>query len=115
MNIRPLCKACNKNLAAANYWRDDVRHYRSKCENCIRKKRGLPNTDPRWKKSGYKKKAQCDLCSFRAKYASQIVVYHIDGNLNNSDLINLRSVCLNCMESVKRNMTTWKVGDIQID
>lgn len=112
---RPLCNACNKNYSAANYWRNGIRHYRSRCENCIRKNRGIKVAEPRWKLSGYKKKLVCDLCSFRAKYTNQITVHHIDGNLNNSELINLRSICLNCVEVVKRTNTTWKIGDVGLE
>lgn len=113
--MRPMCKACNKNPAAANYWRDGVRHYRSRCESCIKKHRHEKIPEPRWKSSGYSKKTQCDLCGFRAKYASQITVWHVDGNLNNCELINLRSICLNCIEVAKRRNTTWRIGEIEVD
>ena len=112
---RPLCNVCKKNMAAANYWRDDIRHYRSRCESCIRKNKQLKAADPRWKIRGYKKKTHCDLCNFKARYTNQILVHHIDGNLNNCELINLRSICLNCVEVVKRNNTTWKIGDLTVD
>jgi len=108
---RPLCKICGKLPRAPAYYRNDKRYYRSRCSSCIRKNRGIKLADPRWKLNGYKKKTQCDLCSFKARYASQITVHHIDGNLNNSELINLRSICLNCIEVVKRMNTTWKIGD----
>jgi hypothetical protein len=113
--IRPLCKACNKNYAAANYWRDGIRHYRSRCESCIRKNRGVRATEPRWKTNGYTKKTACDLCGFKSRYPTQITVHHIDGNLNNTVLTNLRSICLNCCDSVRRTHTTWKVGDLEVD
>ena len=112
---RPLCNVCKKNMAAANYWRDGIRHYRSRCESCIRKNKQLKAADPRWKIRGYKKKTQCDLCNFKSRYNNQILVHHIDGNLNNCELINLRSICLNCVEVVKRNNTTWKIGDLTVD
>lgn len=113
--MRPVCKACNKNPAAANYWRNGVRHYRSRCESCIKRNRFEKIPEPRWRLSGYAKKTQCDLCGFRAKYASQMTVWHIDGDLNNCQLINLRTVCLNCIEVVKRRNTTWRVGEIEVD
>ncbi len=75
----------------------------------------MPVPEPRWKRAGYKKKATCDLCGFRAEYGSQIMVYHIDGNLNNNDLFNLRSICLCCVETVKRRYLTWRPGDLQVD
>jgi hypothetical protein len=35
--------------------------------------------------------------------------------LNNSELINLRSICLNCIEVVKRRNTIWRIGEIEVD
>jgi len=112
---RPLCNACNKNFAAPNYFRDGIRHWRSRCSICIRRGRNLLPQTPRWQSRGYKKKSQCDLCGFKARYSSQILVYHIDSNLNNATLSNLRSICLNCVEVVKRNHATWIVGDLTPD
>ena len=108
---RPLCKVCNKLPRAAAYYRNDKRYYRSRCESCIRRNKQLTVAEPRWKSRGYKKKNHCDICNFKSRYVTQILVHHIDGNLNNCELINLRSVCLNCMEVVKRT-TTWKMGDL---
>lgn len=113
--LRPFCQSCNKNYAANNYIKEGVRHYRSRCEYCIKRNKNIKQASPRWKQAGYKKKTTCDTCGFRGVYASQIVVYHIDGNLNNCDLINLRSICLCCVELVKRRNLTWKIGDIEAD
>jgi hypothetical protein len=65
--------------------------------------------------SGYKKKKQCDLCGFHSILPTQIIVYHIDGNLENTMYTNLRSICLNCVEVVKKKEVTWKRGDLQVD
>lgn len=113
--MRPFCSACNKNYAANNYIKNGIRHYRSRCDQCIKRGRKLAPPDPKWKSSGYKKKTLCDLCGFRSVLPSQILVYHIDGDLNNCELINLRSICLCCVEVVKRKHFTWKPGDIQVD
>lgn len=112
---RPLCSVCNKNYAAANYYYRGVRYYRSRCNSCIRLDKKLKPQEPKWKLSGYKKKTICDLCGFRSSYSSQILVYHIDGNLNNNNLANLRSICLCCTEVVKRKFVIWKRGDLQVD
>lgn len=112
---RPFCQSCNKNYAANNYIKNGVRHYRSRCDYCIKRSRNIKQASPRWKLTGYKKKATCDLCGFRSVFASQIVVFHIDGNLDNCDLINLRSICLCCVETVRRRNLTWKIGDIEAD
>lgn len=112
---RPICTTCNKNHCAPNYYRKGIRYYRSRCEDCIRKNKNIKPTEPRWKILGYKKKPTCDLCGFRRIYESQLLVFHIDGNLNNNQLINLRTICLNCVESVKRKDPTWKLGDLEVD
>jgi hypothetical protein len=113
--IRPICPKCNKQVCAINYLKNGKYHYRSICNECGKKK---PRKKPRtflWQKSGYKKKTICDLCGFRSIYATQIVVYHIDGDLTNIALNNLRSICLCCVEVVKRKEVTWKRGDLLVD
>jgi len=112
---RPLCKACNRNLAAVNYIKKEVVHYRTRCDSCIRKNRHEKVATPRWVLSGYQKKMICDRCGFRAKSGGQILVYHLDGNLSNSNLLNLKSVCLNCSVEVIRLDLPWKVGDLSED
>jgi hypothetical protein len=39
----------------------------------------------------------------------------LNGNLNDSAMLNLRSVCLNCVEVVKRKYFTWRPGDLEAD
>jgi hypothetical protein len=112
---RPLCSVCNKNYAAANYWRNGIRHYRSRCESCIRIGKQLLPQRPKWQQDGYRKKMKCDVCGFVAKITAQTQVWHIDGNLNNSELVNLRTVCLNCVEVVKRKNFTWRRGGLEVD
>lgn len=112
---RPICQACEHHPAAINYKKEGKTHYRSRCAICINKNRKIKTPTPRWLLKGYKKKTSCDLCSFRAKHGSQIQVYHIDGNLNNNELINLRSVCLNCGVLIQRQDSTWKPGDLSPD
>ena len=114
---RPWCPECNTRPCAPNYYRNGIRYWRKMCSHCIEKSKTLDfsKKEPRWKSRGYSKKQQCDVCGFRAKYSSQITVWHTDGNLNNCDLINLKSICLNCIEVVKRRNTTWKIGEIEVD
>jgi hypothetical protein len=113
--MRPICSACNQRPVAVNYRRADVLFYRSRCDNCIRRGRQQKAHVPRWQSSGYKKKTVCDRCGFRSRYASQLVVYHMDGRLVNTQLSNLRTVCLNCVEEVKRLDVPWRPGDLQAD
>jgi len=112
---RPICKECNKNFCAINYKRNGITHYRSICDECGSKKKKLKPRKPKWMTSGYKKKKQCDLCGFHSILATQIIVYHVDGNLENTMYTNLRSICLNCVEVVKKKEVTWKRGDLQVD
>ena len=112
---RPNCKACSQRLCAVNYHRDGITHYRSRCDHCIKKGRRIKPPEPRWKATGYKKKTTCDHCGFRAKYAAQLLVYHVDGNLNNSTLRNLKTVCQNCVIDVKKSDLTWRAGDLEPD
>ena len=112
---RPICKKCKKNLCAINYKRNEVYHYRSVCDECGRKKSKLKPRKANWVKSGYKKKTTCDLCGFKSIFPTQMTVFHIDGNLENVLLSNLRTICLDCIEVVKRKEVTWRRGDLEVD
>ena len=116
MNIsRPICKECNKNVCAINYKRNGITHYRSICDECGSKKKKLKPRKPKWISSGYNKKKQCDLCGFHSIIPTQMTVYHIDGNLENIAYTNLRSICLNCVEVVKKQKVNWLRGDLKVD
>jgi hypothetical protein len=113
--MRPLCKVCKQRPRAVAYHRADTVQYRSRCEYCIKRVRRLTTPIPRWKSSGYKKLTVCDRCGFRSRYASQILVYHVDGQLNNTAPRNLASICLNCAEEIKRLDRPWCPGDLEPD
>jgi hypothetical protein len=113
-NNRPICKSCNKNHTAVNYIKNGTKHFRSICTECGKKK-VKKSYKPLWQKSGYKKKQTCDICGFKSIYLAQTTVFHIDGNLNNIAFSNLRTICLNCVEVVKRKEITWKRGDLEVD
>jgi len=112
---RPICKACNHRYAAVNYVKKGTTFYRTKCDSCIRKNRKVKPAIPKWAKSGYQKKSVCERCGFRAKSNQQTLVYHLDGNLNNCALNNLRTICLNCSVEVMQLDLPWKVGDLEED
>ncbi len=57
----------------------------------------------------------CDRCGFKAKYAGQIFVYHTDGDLNNTGLKNLKSVCRNCEVELSKSDLLWRQGDLEPD
>ena len=113
--MRPICNHCGKNFCAINYNRAGVTHYRSMCDECGRKKVKKKPRKANWTKSGYKKKDRCDLCGFKSLFTTQLTVFHIDGDLTNTSLTNLRTICLNCVEVVKRKEVTWKRGDLEVD
>jgi transcription elongation factor Elf1 len=113
--MRPTCPVCNQRECAVNYVRDGRTHYRSRCENCIRRDRQLPRRRPRWQAAGYEKSRTCDRCGFRAKYAAQLMVFHVDGRLDNVEMRNLRTVCRNCEVELARSDFTWQRGDLEPD
>ena len=52
----------------------------------------------------------------RAKQSAlQLMVYHADGDLNNCELRNLKTVCLNCAAVLTRQEPLWKRGDLEPD
>ena len=112
---RPICPACNQRLCAVNYYRNETVYYRSRCESCARKNRGIKPREPRWKLAGYKKKLICDKCGFRARYSAQILVFHVDGNLNHVEAKNLRCICRNCEIDVTKTDLPWIPGDLEPD
>ena len=112
---RPICKECNKNYRAINYKRKGKTYYRSICDSCGKKKFKKKPITHNWEKAGYRKKPQCDICGFKSVYPSQMTVFHIDGDLNNTVFTNLRTICLNCVEVVKRKEVTWRRGDLTVD
>jgi hypothetical protein len=58
---------------------------------------------------------KCDRCGFRARYSAQIMVYHVDGRLDNSDPKNLKSVCQNCVVEISKSDLPWQAGDLEPD
>ena len=112
---RPVCEACKKRYAAVNRKVKGKTYYRKKCDSCIRKGRQAKPPVPRWANVGYQQKMVCDRCGFRAKSLKQTTVYHMDGNLNNCNLNNLRTVCLNCSVEVMQLDLPWSVGGLVED
>ena len=113
--MRPICTACNQRPVAVNYHRDDVTHYRARCDHCIRRNKKIRPPEALWKRAGYKKKPTCDRCGFKGKYAAQLLVYHVDGNMNNTALRNLKTVCQNCVVDINKSDLPWRPGDLEED
>ena len=112
---RPICPACQQRVRAVNYYKEGVPHYRSRCEVCIKKNKKIKPPVPRWQAAGYKKKPTCDRCGFRARYSAQLLVYHVDGNLNNCRHGNLKTVCANCQRILQDEGVRWTRGDLTPD
>ena len=115
MKYRNLCVVCGKKPVAVNYRKGDTTYYRTRCDNCIRKKKGIKVPQPQWMLSGYKKKPHCEKCGFKFKYKEQSFVYHVDGNLNNTSLLNLKTVCANCQIEIAKSGLGWRQGDLVPD
>jgi len=113
--MRPICEICRQRPRAVAYHRYEKIYYRSRCTGCVRKGLKQKAQLPRWQSSGYKKKLMCDRCGFRAKYAAQLLVYHVDGDMNNVAVRNLKTVCQNCVVEVAKSTMPWRPGDLEPD
>lgn len=115
MKNRPLCQACSKRPVAVNYKRGSKTYFRTRCDSCIRRKKGIPMPKANWMKHGYRKKLQCEKCGFESKFKEHFFVYHIDGDLNNCSHSNLKTVCANCQISLSKQNLGWVQGDLVPD
>ncbi len=106
---RPLCSKCKSKPAAFNYKKGDKTYYRKMCDKCIRlgKGKGIGGTSS-WQASGYKKKIICEKCGFHAKHTAQLDVYHLDGDLRNSNWNNLKTICANCQRIMSMEQFKWR-------
>ena len=110
--MRPLCK-CGIRPKAINYKRNGKTYYRKLCETCMSK--GVGYGIPRWKRSGYKPKSQCEHCGHKSPYPEVFLVYHVDGNLSNCRTTNLKTICHNCSKILSKQGVGWKRGDLLPD
>jgi 5-methylcytosine-specific restriction endonuclease McrA len=108
MEERPLCPTCFERPVAVNYVKEDRVHYRKVCDSCARKGKKLKPKPPQWVQKGYKKKPQCEHCGFKFKLVEQSLVYHVDGNLSNTDYNNLKTICRNCVVEISKSRLPWK-------
>ncbi len=112
ISMRPLCK-CGYRHRAVNYKKDGKVYYRSLCEICL--SHGVYHGIPRWFRSGYKMKQQCEKCGFKSPHREVFRVFHIDGNLDNCRYSNLKTVCCNCAQILGKEGITWRQGDLIAD
>ena len=115
MEYRKICEICGKKPVAVNYKMHGRTYYRTRCDTCIRKKKNKPVAKPRWFLEGYNKKPHCEKCGFKAKYKEQLFVYYVDGNFNNNNTLNLKTICANCQYEIAREGLGWRQGDLVPD
>jgi len=108
---KPMCQRCFIKRAEVNYIKNGKRHYRKHCLDCRKNKR----TVPKWFRSGYKKKSMCEKCGFKPKVIEQLTVHHINGNQADVNLLNLKTICINCDVEFTYSLTSWKQGDLVPD
>ena len=107
--MRPLCY-CGRAPVAINYYKLGKPFYRSQCGACSR---GVKIA--RWQQAGYKVKNTCDKCGFKSPHKEVFKVFHVDGDLNNCRLQNLKTVCSNCQQVLHKEGIRWKQGDLVPD
>lgn len=110
--MRPLCK-CGLRPKAVNYIKNGKTYYRSMCEACMT--HGVYTGVPRWYRSGYRMKNQCDKCGVKSPHPEIFAVYHVDEDLNNCRVSNLKTVCANCQRILAKEGIKWKQGDLVAD
>ena len=106
--LRKLCPVCQCKPVSVNYIYNNRTYYRKTCEQCADKKAKIKPRPHAWVKSGYKKKPHCEKCGFIAKHLDQLQVFHLDGNLKNTNWINLKTICANCAIEVYKSKLPWK-------
>lgn len=70
---------------------------------------------PAWSRSGYKKKDRCEMCNFKSKTPRQMFVYHVDGNLKNTNWPNLKTICANCKIELTGSRLPWRPAPLVPD
>lgn len=114
LSERPWCTACGRRSAAVNYVKNNRVHYRSRCDFCIRNQKNKKPV-PGWIRAGYKKRERCEKCGFKSRWSEQLMVYHIDGNVQNCSNFNLKTICKNCEIDIKKSGFVWVTGDLVPD
>ena len=107
---RPLCESCNSQPAGINYYKEGKAYYRRKCDKCLRQTN--KTRAPFWKRAGYEMKNYCEKCNYKSNHAEQFNVFHIDGDLTNCKIKNLKTVCANCQRILHKENIRWKQGDL---
>lgn len=116
---RTMCPMCGKKLVAINRYSGKKVYYRKICDSCSRAKangKKLRPAPPGWVRSGYKKKSTCEKCGFKLKLDKQSNVFYVDGNELNNNWLNLKTICLNCVQDIAETpQLSWKPAAIVPD
>jgi len=110
-----ICPQCKLHPLALNYHRAGRAHYRSLCISCTHKNKKARQRAPNWFRAGYRKTERCDKCGFKFKFPDQSNVYYVDGNEDNTNWLNLKTICLNCQQEIKHATVKWRPGGILPD
>ena len=110
--MRPLCE-CGLRPRAVNYHKNGKTFYRRLCEPCLA--HGKYHGVPKWYRSGYRMKNQCDKCGHKSLHSEVFATFHVDGDLNNCRPSNLKTVCANCQRVLSKEGIKWKQGDLVAD
>ena len=97
IQIRPLCVNCKSKPRAYAYKKGSKIYWRKLCDTCNRKK------------------SKCELCGFKAQNRLQLDVFFVDGNMRNTNNVNLKTVCANCQRLTSVKRLGWKIGDLVAD
>ena len=91
-----LCLICGRNPVALSGKTSTGRlRFKKRCEACIKRSRAIRLNVHRDLILRHKK-SFCEECGFVAVNSCQLDVDHLDGNRENSDSKNLRTLCANC-------------------
>jgi len=114
--VRPLCAECKSKPRAYAYRKGLKIYWRRLCDTCNRKKNNKKvGGITALQRSGYKKKRKCELCGFKAQNPAQLDVFFVDGNLRNTVITNLKTVCANCQRLSGTKRLGWRIGDLEAD
>ena len=98
MEIRGVCVKCKDRPQTSKGTKEGITLYRAICWKCHADNNGRPNGSKQRKRLKYTKfkKDTCEDCGFVPQHTCQLDVDHVDGNHDNNEPTNLRTLCANC-------------------
>ena len=109
---RPLCQQCNLSLAKQNGTsKYGFTKWHKYCASCAKANYN--------KKNGYllHKKSKCEKCGFVPEDKCQLDLIYKDGNSNNTEKQNIKTLCANCSRLYNKKLRDKKksIFNITID